>query len=171
MTTRARRWSWIFDFVTMVAVLVGLTFGALELRQFREAQESQALVELFRAIQTPEYSRGVRLVRAVPDGLSAEELRGILDGPDGADILHLRLTFEGLGVMVYRRDVSIEWVDEMFHRVILLTWDKFEPLTLAERAEYPSGWEWNQWLAERLRERSGDWDAVPAYEAYRGWKP
>ena len=56
MPERGRQWAWLFDFVTMVAVLVGLTFGAIELRQLRTAQEAQAVLELYQTSQTPEFT-------------------------------------------------------------------------------------------------------------------
>jgi len=170
---KPRIWSWLFDLITMVAVLVGLTFGAIELRQLRAAQESQAVLELYQTIQTPEYVRGGDLILALPDDLSPSELREYLSGEDGNLMQQVRLTFEGLGVMVYRRDVPIEWVDEMFRLVIITSWDKFEPLTLEDRQrlDYPGEFEWHQWLAERLRDLHQGEQPVPAYEAYRDWTP
>ena len=85
---------------------------------------------------------------------------------------NLHLTFEALGVMVYRRDVSLEMVDELFRFGTLQTWKKMKPLTLdiRETTGY-SGWnEWHQWLAERLMEKSQE-QPVPAYEAYSDWTP
>ena len=85
----------------------------------------------------------------------------------------IRLTFEGLGVMVYRRDVPIEWVDELFRLMVTTSWDKFEPLTMEERKRlnYPGEFEWHQWLAERLVELHDGEEPVPAYEAYQDWTP
>ena len=50
MTKRKLEWQWIFDAVTMVSVIVGLTIAVVELRQFRAAQQSQTLLALY---QTP----------------------------------------------------------------------------------------------------------------------
>ena len=173
MTDRAGRWGSVFDFVTMAAVLVGLTFGAVELRQLRAAQEAQVVLALFQTIQTPEYVHGSQLILALPENLSPDELRERLQGEDGRLMLHVRLTLEGLGMMVYREDVDIEWVDELFRLITLTTWDRFEALTLEEREvrDYPAMMEWHQWLAERLRERAGGESPTPAYEAYPDWKP
>ena len=171
MPDGGRRWSWLFDFVTMVAVLVGLTFGAIELRQLRTAQEAQAVLELFRTVQTPEYVRGSQLILALPEGLTPDELRQVEQSEDGQLMQQVQLTFESLGVMVYRRDVPIEWVDEMFRLMILTTWRKFEPLTLHEREStgYDGIMEWHQWLTERIEQRSDGEDPLPAYEAYQDW--
>lgn len=90
----------------MVAVIVGLTFAGIELRQLRDGQESQAVLQLFQTVQTPEYVRGANVILALPDGLPPDELRARMQGPDGDLMQQVRLTFEGLGVMVYRGDVS-----------------------------------------------------------------
>jgi hypothetical protein len=89
-----KRWGWVFDFVTMTAVLVGLSFGAVELRQLRKAQESQAILELFRTVQTPEYIRATALILGLPDGLSADELRERLSGEDAHLATRMTLTWE-----------------------------------------------------------------------------
>lgn len=171
MPGRRKGWSWLFDLVTMIAVLVGLTFGAIELRQLRTAQEAQAILQLYQTVQTPEYVLGSDLILQLPEGLSPEQLRERLQGDDGELMQQVRLTFEGLGVMVYRRDVSIEWVDELFRLMILTSWEKFEPLTLEDRriTGYSGLMEWHQWLAERLQERNAGENPRPAYEAYRDW--
>ena len=168
------RWAWLFDFVTMVAVLIGLTFGAMELRHFRVAQESQVVLELFRIVQSPEYLRGSALIATLPVGVTQDELEAAFTEAELDAIGSTRLTFENLGVMVYRGDVSIEWVEEMYRFSVINTWQKFEASTLDIRARlsYPDAFEWHQWLAERLQERAmGAAAAPPAYEAYRDWRP
>ncbi len=173
MSDRPRRLAWLFDFVTMVAVIVGLTFGGIELRELRASQEAAAVVELFQTIQTPEYIAGGNLIIALPDNLTPDELEDLLAADGGALMWQVRMTFEGLGVMVYRGDVNIEWVDEMFRFMILTSWEKFEPLTLQVREElgYGNFMEWHQWLAERLQDRADGSEPIPAYEAYRDWVP
>jgi hypothetical protein len=164
--------SWLIDLTTLVAVVVGLTFAALELRQLSAAQESQNLLELYQITRSDEFVAGTEIVRSLPNGLSASALRATLSEKDMRLVEHLHLTFEALGVMVYRRDVSLAWVDELFRFSVLQSWDKMESLTLEIRVnEGYRGWnEWHQWLAERLREKSQE-QPVPAYEAYSDWTP
>jgi len=166
------RWSWIFDFITMAAVLVGLTFGAIELRQIRDAQESQTILQLLETVQEPSYTRGVALIFALPDTISPTGLRAMMGTEEGELMQQVRMTFEFIGVMVYRGDISIEWVDEMLRYSILFSWLRFERLTIEDREHLglPDIFEWHQWLAERLREgRVGA--QAPAYEAYADWTP
>ena len=173
MTSYSKRnFSWLLDLSTLIAVVVGLSFAAMELRQLSAAQESQNLLELYQITRSEEFLVGTDLVFSLPEGLSAAELRERLTDNDMRLIEHLHLTFEALGVMVYRRDVSLDWVDELFQFSILQTWDKMEPLTvdIRETIGY-RGWnEWHQWLAERLKEKN-QVQPVPAYEAFADWSP
>ncbi len=159
--------SWLFDLLTLVAVIAGLTFAALELRQLREEQETQTILTLFEAMSSTEHIGAVQLVLALPDDLSAKELRKRLSEDEMRQVIQIHARFEALGVMVYRGDISLEWVDEMFRYTAVSSWEKLEQLTLERRKTYNGQWEWHQWLVERLRERHQN--PVPAYEAYADW--
>lgn len=164
--------SWSIDLVTLITVLLGLTFAGMELRQVRVAQESQVVLQFFETMNSPEYIEASELIQSLPDGLSASQIRKQLTQEQMQRITQLRLAYEALGLMVYRGDVSIEWVDELFRFLLLQSWEKLKPLTMELREEtgYAGIMEWNQWLVERLRERS-DLQPIPAYEAYSDWKP
>ena len=50
MTKRKWEWKWIFDAITAVSVLVGITIGVIELRQLGAAQQSQTLLQLYQTL-------------------------------------------------------------------------------------------------------------------------
>ena len=172
MSVKWSEMSWLIDLVTLITVLLGLTFAGMELRQVRAAQESQVVLQFFETMNSPEYIEASELIQSLPDGLSASQIRKQLTQEQMRRITQLRLAYEALGLMVYRGDVSIEWVDELFRFLLLQSWEKLKPLTMELREEtgYAGIMEWNQWLVERLRERS-DLQPIPAYEAYSDWKP
>ena len=66
---------WLVELLTLTAVIIGLTFGAIELRQLRATQEAQTILQLFETIKSDEYVAATNLVRSLPYGLSASELR------------------------------------------------------------------------------------------------
>jgi len=82
-------------------------------------------------------------------------------------------TFESIGVMVYRRIVPLEIVNELMGGAVVFLWQKLERWTLESRAEQSrdSVYEWFQWLAERLQELPEFRTGPPAYEARRDWRP
>ena len=173
MTKRKWEWKWIFDAITAVSVLVGITIGVIELRQLGAAQQSQTLLQLYQTLHDPAQVRGRELLVQLPDTLSTDSLEAIMAGPDGPVILQTLLAFEGIGVMVYRGDISIEWVDELFHFAIVNSWRKIKTgvVERRERTNYPGILEWHQWLAERLEEHGAAAGQAGAYDRYRDWNP
>jgi hypothetical protein len=169
---RKVNWTMLFEGVTMLAVVIGVTIGASELRHVRNAQETQAMLLLYQASQTPEYIRGSYIIANLPDTVSIATVDSLFAGPDRLELRGMVLTYEALGAMVYRGDIPIEWVDELFRFSITGSWKKVGPAIEArrDRLRYPALMEWFQWLAERLEERT-DSNATPAYERYRNWRP
>ena len=165
--------SWIFDLVTMIAVLAGVAYGALELRNLRELQEREAVIELFHSTETEQWTKGVQLILALPDTLSGSALQAEVTRENMYLVTYLIRIWEGVGVLVYRRDIPIEWVDEMFGGLILLSWEKIERYVrdLRRQTGRNSFAEWTQWLVERLREHRAGREPSPAYEAHRSWRP
>lgn len=162
----------VIELLTLIAVIVGLSFAAIELRQLRNAQEAQTVLQLADTIKSDEYIFGTEVVQALPYDLTAEQLDDRMSVEDQRLLSQLTLTYEALGVMVYRGDVSIFWVNELFRMMVLQTWDKTSPIAYKYREETGYGGynEWLQWLAERLREIDPEQN-VPAYEAYKDWHP
>ena len=163
----------IFDFVTMVAVLAGVAYGALELRQFRRSQEREATFELMRSIQTPEFAQALTTLLAIPEGATADEILAM--SREDLDRLYLlQTTWESLGILVHRGDVPLALVDDFYGGPILFSWQRLRPIVDYNRRtfERESLNEWFQWLVERLQESyEGRPEMPPAYEAYRDWRP
>lgn len=169
---RRMNWTMLFEGVTMAAVVVGVTLGATELRQVRNAQETQAMLLLYQTIQTPDYVSGSNIITNLPSTISVAAVDSLFAGPDRFVLRGMLLTYEAMGAMVYRGDIPIEWVDELFRFSITDGWKKVGPAIVARREQlgYDGVMEWFQWLAERLEERSTG-DTRPAYERYRNWSP
>jgi len=137
---------WLIDVVTLITVLVGLTFAGLELRQVRMSEESQVLIQFFETMNSSEQIEAFEVVQSLPSDLSASDIQDRLTPKQMQRVLQLRLSFEAMGLMVFRGDISIEWVDELFRYQILQTWDKLEALTIEGRKDtgYAGLMEWYQ---------------------------
>ena len=157
----------------MLAILAGIVYGALELRQFRHTQERDATFELMRTIQTPEFAQALTTLLALPDSATAEQILAL--PREELDRLYLlQTTWESLGILVHRGDIPLALVDEFYGGPILFSWDRLRPIVDYNRAhlQRASMNEWFQWLAERLLDSyEGRAEMPPAYEAYRNWRP
>ena len=154
-----------------VFVIGGLGFGVIQLQHYRQQRRETAAIELLRSFHNPEFSRSLRAVLALPKGVRKSDLGECSDGAENA-IMVVVLTFESIGVMVFRGIVPLEMVNELLGGVCVESWARLSQFMQDSRAESDrtTMGEWFQWLAERLNEHHTRYGRPPAYEQYRHWQ-
>jgi hypothetical protein len=160
--------STLANLINAFAVTAGVIFAAVQIRHFRQRRQRDAMLELVRSFQSPSFTSAFRRVLSLPDGATTEQIREKL-GPDGEEIVYLvTLTWESLGVMLFRGEVTIDLIDDFFSGPILISWRKLNVFVEEDRAlDRNTVFEWFQWLAERMIEREKRTPAVPAHVAHR----
>ena len=162
----------IANLATAAAVISGVLFGVIELRHARREREDRAAFEVVHAILTPEWMRSAVQVQAIADGVAPAALEADARALEASHSVGIIL--EALGYAVYKRIVPLEVVDDLVGGTVRLAWRKLRGYIAHERARSGSqkSWEWFQWLAERLDERSGKTSLqLGAHEAHRDWRP
>ncbi len=162
----------IANLINAFAVTAGVIFAAAQIRYYRQRRRREAMLELVRSFQSPAFTSALRRVLSLPDGADGQKIREML-GPDGEDAVYLvSLTWESLGVLVFRREVTLDLVDDFFSGPILLSWQKLKVYSEEWRRtlKRETGNEWFHWLAERMMEREKLSPPVPAYIAHRTWR-
>ena len=163
-------WNLALQLVETSAIVIGVVFGLIQLRQIRHQREVQAGLELLAPLQTPESAETLLLLHDLPDNLSGDDLRRRLGDRFKATLATLAL-FESLGPIVARGHVPLEMYAEFYRGPTLLCWRKFRRFIEEERSNgWPSLFEWLQWLAERMEERPLRNADLPAYERLSNWK-
>jgi hypothetical protein len=161
----------IFQIISTSAVILGIAFGILNLRNFQKMRKREAATLMLNSFQTNEFVRGLLLVFNLPDIVSKAEIDGL--SKDDYLALYLMLgTWERLGILVYRDEIPLDLVDDAFSGPILISWEKLKGFVEEFRAsvQRDAGFEWFQWLAERMMEREKTTSAIPAYIAHKKWK-
>lgn len=162
-------WELGLQIIQTVAVVVGVVFGLIQLRQLRIQREVQAGIELLQPLQAPESAEALLLLHGLPDNLGGEELRKRL-GDDFGAVLGVLGLFESLGPLVARGHVPIEMYADFYRGVTVLCWKKLKRYILEQRrGGWPNLFEWLQWLAERMEQRSPRAADVPAFERFKQW--
>src|SRR6266403_5867896 len=116
--------STLANLINAFAVTAGVIFAAAQIRHYRQRRQREAMLELVRSFQSPAFTSALRRVLSLPDGADTQKIREVL-GPDGEDAVYLvALTWESLGVLVFRREVTLDLVDDFFSGPILLSWEK-----------------------------------------------
>jgi len=164
--------STIANLINAIAVTAGVIFAAAQIRQYRQRRQRDAMLELVRSFQSPAFTAALRRVLSLPDGADSAKIREVL-GPDGEDAVYLvSLTWESLGVLVYRREVTLDLVDDFFSGPLVISWQKLKVYSEEWRRtlKRETGNEWFHWLAERMVEREKTSPPIPAYVAHRHWR-
>ena len=153
-----------------VTILGGAVFGLMQLREFRIQRRDAIAAELMRGFMSPELSNAIVLIRALPDGVSAEELRARGPEVEYAAVL-INMTFETMGLLVYRRIAPFPLVLELAGGIVVVSWRKLGAWMQQVRVEQaqPSWAEWFQWLAQQCEQRKSL--VAPAHERCRDWQP
>ena len=164
--------STLANLINTIAVTAGVIFAAVQIREFRRQRRRQSMYTLVQTFQGVDFAKALHLIMELPDNLDPAEIRRRV-GPEGeAAIYFVVNVWETIGVLVFKKELSLDLVDDFFSGPIVLTWRKLEPYLQQLRKERKRDtlFEWCQWLAERMMEREKSGAPVPAHIAYQNWK-
>jgi len=162
----------ILNLVSTLAVLAGVIFGIIQLRQFEKSRRREGAVLILNSLQTEEFLRGLRVLGEIPPGLDKAGVEA--RAGEDLDALYLVVaTWERIGILVYRRELSLEMVEDAHSGTIVNSWIKLQGFVegLRELENRDTVLEWFQWLAERIIEREDQEPPVPAYLDHQDWQP
>lgn len=92
--------------IETAAVVVGVVFGLIQLRQLRYQREIQARIELLRPLHSLMMPENVMAIYALPDGLNGKQIRKKLGDRFGSILAVLGL-FESLGPLIARGRIGL----------------------------------------------------------------
>src|SRR6478735_6722914 len=90
------------QFVGTATIVGGTVFALVQLAEIKKQRRDGVAGELMRSFMDAEFANALTIIRGLPDGVSAEELR--LAGPEAerAAVL-ICTTFETMGLLVFQR--------------------------------------------------------------------
>jgi len=156
----------------VLLVVIGVIFGLLEIRHYRQQRQETASMEIMRAFQSPDFTKALRLVMNFEQECQQCRDEDIPQELQDAAML-VSTTLEAVGLMVYQRIVPFRLVQQLMGGTIQASWCVLSPHTemLREDLRRPSIHEWFQWLSERLTEHPEYRDEEGAYLKYQHWEP
>lgn len=162
----------IAEILGALTIVGGAVFAIAQIREFRAQRREAVAVELTRAFQAPHLAHAVNLIRELPDGISAEELRSRGPEVERAAVM-IAITYEAIALLVFRRMASFWMVRDLTGGLATLMWRKLAPWMAAVRAEQnqPSWAEWFEWLAGQLAREADRKEREPAYQKFVDWRP
>jgi len=162
----------VFQIISTTAVILGILFGILNLRNFQAMRKREAAILMLNSFQTNEFIKGLLYVLDLNHNPTKEEIDNLPQDQYLAFYMLLG-TWERLGILVFRREIEISMVEDAYRGPILLAWGKLENYVSEIRVAWnrESAFEWFQWLAERVHERDNKFKPLPAYQLHKSWKP
>ncbi len=163
--------SLVFQLISTTAVILGIIFGLLNLRNFQMMRRREAAILMLNSFQTTDFVRGLMLMFDLRGEISMKTVEK-LPKEDYLAFYILLGTWERLGILVHRREIPLDLVDDAFGGTVMVSWQRLEGFVtqFRENSKRDTAFEWFQWLAERIREREHTDAAIPAYIRARKWK-
>ncbi len=155
---------------TAIAVVIGIIFGLIELRQATRNRRDLAAVDIVRTVQTQEVRQAVRHILDLPLDADPQLIR---NHPELlAAALAVDSACEMWGCMVFEGVVDHKLLDRMVGGWVRGTWARLRAWVESERVETQSVnvGEWWQWLYELLEADPDLGKKLGAHISYRGKK-
>lgn len=163
--------AFIFQLLSTTIMIIGVIFGVQNIRQFQASRKRESAIMMLNSFQTSEFVKGLMLILNFPGQMSKAAVDSL--SPDQFQAILIVIgTWERLGVLVFRREISLELVDDAFSGPVVQSWQKLSLYIEEFRAQLQrdTAMEWFQWLAEQMQQREADSSPLPAYVAHRNWK-
>ncbi|HLP14260.1 MAG TPA: hypothetical protein VK177_20175 [Flavobacteriales bacterium] len=161
----------VISIVSSSAIVISAVFAGIQLRYVQKQRARDAEMLLVRSFQTADFMKGMSLALNLPEGLSKKEIFELIGEDKGYLLLWLG-TWESLGIMVYRHEISLSTLDDYFSGPLIISWKKLARYVEDDRKDLQRDTmhEWFQWLAERMIERESKNPAKPAHLDKKNWK-
>ena len=140
---------------TTTAVVGGVVFGAWQVRVGAKARVTQVSLQLVEMLYSRDLMEGLSALNELPDGLSWQEMQSKL-GERWTAVFTLIGTLDGVGILVFRKEVAPQVADDFFHHAVEVVWSKTRT-AIADRRRRPgreTSFHFLEWLAEAQARRS-----------------
>ncbi len=156
------------EVVTAFAVVIGVVFGLVQLRQANRNRRDLAAVDIVRTVQTQEVRLAVRHIFSLPEDADPDTIRN--DPEVLAAALAVDSACEMWGCMVFEGVVDHHALDRMVGGWVRGTWTRLRVWVESERVETRNVnvGEWWQWLYELLEADPDPGKKSGAHVAFRG---
>lgn len=161
----------ILQLATLIALITGVLFGAMEIRRAAKLRAEKAALDVFEITVRREIVDAFVLVLDLPVDCPPDQIRASPELRQASQLL-MNL-FEYWGMMVFYGIVPLRTLDLLVGGVVRGAWKRLHKYWAEEREDHdiPALAEWFQWLADRLDEYPQREKQLGAHIAFSRWKP
>ena len=140
--------------VAAVGVLVGVVYYILDMRHQSKMRQTDMVMRLYSTFGSTEFLKAYQTIM----GAEFEDYEDYLKRYSTNAEVRLALMsvgtyFEGIGMLVKRKLVSMGLIDDLLNANILSTWEKIKPIAEGMRKRVPQSWEWFEYLYNEMKKR------------------
>jgi hypothetical protein len=152
-------WTLITSLVTMTGVFVGVIFGLRQINDIVKSRHTNLFVDLYDHLNSQEFQKMYNQIIYVYKWDSYDDWLEKY-GPDTnieawSSFVSVGSFFDGIGVLVSRKLIDLELVDDLMSSSIIWLWEKMEPVVLErrKRRNRPQLWEFVEYLYKEVKKR------------------
>jgi hypothetical protein len=148
----------IIGLITNIALtlsfLVALIFGIAQVKAAARDRRERLTLETLREFQSKEFARLLQYIGNKKMPVSQKEMRA-LPVEEQVDLIQYGQEMESLGILVAKKIIDIDLVDETLGSFVTTSWLKYKPMfeDMREKMSDPFLGEYFQWLAEYIDDR------------------
>jgi hypothetical protein len=137
--------------IAAAGVLVGVVYYILDMRHQRQVRQTDLIMGLYRNYGSIEFQEALWKV-------NSRKYRNFDDYEKQygwAEVVAIGTFFEGIGLLLKRKLVNIQLVDDLFTTPVKVSWGKMKPIVYDSRKQWnsPAAYEWVEYLYNEMRKR------------------
>jgi len=146
--------------VAAIGVLVGVVFAILQLRDLVKTRQTDLVMRLYSTFGSRDFQEAwitgsTWEFKDYPDFLQKYGRHPKIGIETWVLFNSVATFFEGIGVLLYRKLIDIELVDDLLSSPIKLAWESMKPIVEGSREQWkrPQIWEWFEYLYNEMQKR------------------
>jgi hypothetical protein len=143
--------------IASAGILIAAVYYVLQIRHQTRIRQTDLIMRLYTVFGSQEFGESYQEVINIKTK-DTDYLTKSSDDASNKTKLAVRTIaafFEGVGVLLHRKLINIEIVDDLFSSPIMMAWEKLEPIikSTREQRKRPQIWEWFEYLYNEMKKR------------------
>jgi len=133
------------------SVVIGVIFAMLELRNVVKQIQTDLVMRLYSTFAGNEFQEEYTRIL----NMKFKDYNDYVKKYGLSGVIKIGTFFEGIGVLLQRKVIDINFVSQLFSQSIKLMWEKSKPVFEGARKQYnqPSWAEWFEYLYNEMQKR------------------
>jgi hypothetical protein len=140
--------------VAAAGVLVGVVYYILDMRHQSKMRQTDMVMRLYATFGSTEFLKAYQTIMGAEFKDYEDYLKRYSTNAEvRLALMSVGVYFEGIGMLVKRKLVGMDLIDDLLNANILSTWEKMKPVAEGMRKRVPQSWEWFEYLYNEMKKR------------------